>query len=147
MPSLAGSRRATDPSPDQPPQPLALTEPQMCALLAASYPLPPAARGVSRLLHLGLTRWRQSYRQARFRPSPSPSSPRACLWPLPGRDVARLVSSGEVVAGPSHRLQRPRPHARIQTRLFISSARALCETIARVRSQTCPKLATAPCIV
>lgn len=55
----------------------------------------------------------------------APSSPRARLWPLPGRYVARLVSSGEVVAGAEpFRLRRPRPHARIQTRLFISSARA-----------------------
>jgi hypothetical protein len=52
--------------------------------------------------HALLTRWRQSHRLARFRPSPSPSSLRARLWPLPGRYVARYVSSGEVVAGPSH---------------------------------------------
>jgi hypothetical protein len=51
---------------------------------------------------LGLNQMASESSPARFRPSPSPSSPRARLWPLPGRYVARPVSSGEVVAGPSH---------------------------------------------
>ena len=75
---------------------------------------------------LGLNQMASESSPARFRAVHlAPSSPRARLWPLPGRYVARLVSSGEVVAGAEpFRLRRPRPHARIQTRLFISSARA-----------------------
>jgi hypothetical protein len=41
-PSPAKRTRASDS--DQPPPPIALTEPQMCALLAASHPLPATAR-------------------------------------------------------------------------------------------------------
>jgi hypothetical protein len=82
------------------------------------------ALGVPRLLHLGLTRWRQSYRrlgsavtQPVVATRPSVATPGAL------RGALRFVRGGGRGAEP-FRLRRPRPHARIQTRLFISSARA-----------------------
>jgi hypothetical protein len=82
------------------------------------------ALGVPRLLHLGLTRWRQSYRrlgsavtQPVVATRPSVATPGAL------RGAPRFVRGGGRWAEP-FRLRRPRPHGRIQTRLFISSARA-----------------------
>src|SRR6266550_5890913 len=78
------------------PLPIALSEAQMCALLAASYPLPPAALGVSRLLHLGLTRWRQSHRRLGSGRSPSPVVATRPSVATPGalRGAPRFVRGG-----------------------------------------------------
>jgi hypothetical protein len=58
--------------------------------------------------------------------------------------VARFVSSGEVVAGPSHSASGV--HDRTDVSKLVCSLAPpgpLCETIARVRLQTCPNSATA----
>src|SRR6266480_1037311 len=78
------------------PLPIALSEAQMCVARRELSVATSRALGVSRLLHLGLTRWRQSHRRLGSGRSPSPVVATRPSVATPGalRGAPRFVRGG-----------------------------------------------------